>query len=58
MRRLAAITRIPFSDMLFIGDRLDPDGNDYPVLALGIPTRAVRDWTETASLIEEVIAAA
>jgi len=58
MRRLAAITHIPFSDMLFVGDRLDPDGNDYPVLALGIPTRAVRDWTETASLIEEVIAAA
>jgi len=57
MRRLAAITHIPFSDMLFVGDRLDPDGNDYPVLALGVPTRAVRDWTETASLIEEVIAA-
>src|SRR5690606_16934504 len=31
MRQLAAETGISLDDMLFVGDRLDPDGNDYPV---------------------------
>lgn len=56
MNRLAALTGIPFSDMLFVGDRLDPDGNDFPVIALGIPTRAVDDWEQTARLVEELVA--
>jgi len=57
MRRLAELTSIPFEEMLFVGDRLDPDGNDYPVKALGVPTRAVPGWEETVGVIEGVVAA-
>jgi HAD superfamily hydrolase (TIGR01484 family) len=52
MSRLAELTGIPIDDMLFVGDRLDPDGNDYPVKGLGVPTRAVDDWHDTAQFIE------
>lgn len=57
MRRLAELTGISLADMLFIGDRLDPDGNDYPVKVLGVETHAVEDWEGTreflASLLSE-----
>ncbi|WP_223693846.1 HAD-IIB family hydrolase [Leifsonia poae] len=55
MTRLAAITSIPFGEMLFVGDRLDPNGNDFPVIALGIPTRAVEGWEQTAELVETLL---
>ncbi|WP_284255614.1 HAD-IIB family hydrolase [Pseudolysinimonas kribbensis] len=58
MARLAELTGIPFTGMLFIGDRLDPDGNDFPVVALGIPTRSVAAWQQTAELIEDIVASA
>jgi phosphomannomutase len=51
MKRLAELTGISLDDMLFVGDRLDPDGNDYPVKALGVSTHAVEGWTETAQFI-------
>jgi len=57
MRKLAELTGIPFEQMLFVGDRLDPDGNDFPVVALGIPTRAVGGWEDTARVVEEFLAA-
>ena len=57
MSKLAELTGIPFEQMLFVGDRLDPDGNDFPVIALGIPTRAVEGWEDTAALVEEFLAA-
>jgi HAD superfamily hydrolase (TIGR01484 family) len=56
MSRLAELTGIPFADMLFVGDRLDPDGNDFPVVGLGIPTHAVQGWEETAAFVEELLA--
>jgi len=56
MNKLAELTGIPIDDMLFVGDRLDPDGNDYPVKALGVPTQAVADWHETAQFIEGFLA--
>jgi HAD superfamily hydrolase (TIGR01484 family) len=55
MRQLADETGIPLDDMLFVGDRLDPDGNDYPVLALGVPCRAVEGWPDTAAYLDELI---
>jgi phosphomannomutase len=56
MNRLAELTGIPFADMLFVGDRLDPDGNDFPVIALGIPTQAVEGWEQTAELVAGLLA--
>ena len=55
MRQLAEQTGIPLDDMLFIGDRLDPDGNDYPVLAMGVACEAVEGWEETVPLLERLI---
>lgn len=56
MRRLAELTGIPIESMLFVGDRLDPDGNDFPVIATGVPTRAVDGWEDTADFIEAFLA--
>ena len=55
MGRLSELTGIRLTDMLFIGDRLDPDGNDYPVLALGVPTLAVRGPDHTVEVLDELI---
>lgn len=56
MTRLAELTGVPFDDMLFVGDRLDPEGNDYPVSTLGIRCIAVEGWEETADLVERLLA--
>ncbi|MDY0910752.1 HAD-IIB family hydrolase [Microbacterium sp. CFBP9034] len=55
MRQLAEQTGIPLDDMLFVGDRLDPDGNDYPVLAMGVACHAVEGWEDTAVYLEQLI---
>ncbi|MDO4887186.1 MAG: HAD-IIB family hydrolase [Actinomycetaceae bacterium] len=49
---LSKQTGIAIGDMLFVGDRLDEGGNDFPVLRLGIDTRAVSDWQDTADFVE------
>jgi hydroxymethylpyrimidine pyrophosphatase-like HAD family hydrolase len=52
MTRLSEITGIGFEEMIFVGDRLDPDGNDFPVIALGIQTQAVDGWKDSADFVE------
>ena len=51
LKRLAAVTGIGLERMLFIGDRLDPEGNDYPVKVLGVPCHAVTGWRDTAEFV-------
>jgi phosphomannomutase len=51
IRKLAELTSIPIARMLFVGDRLDEGGNDYPVKATGIRTHAVTDWQDTADFV-------
>lgn len=55
MRKLAEQTGIPLDDMLFVGDRLDEHGNDYPVLAMGVACHAVEGWEDTAAYLDELI---
>lgn len=55
MRKLAEQTGIPLDDMLFVGDRLDEHGNDYPVLAMGVACQAVEGWPDTAEFLEGLI---
>jgi HAD superfamily hydrolase (TIGR01484 family) len=55
MRQLSEQTGIPLDDMLFVGDRLDPDGNDYPVLAMGVDCHAVDGWHDTAEYLEQLL---
>ena len=55
MRKLATESGVSLDDMLFVGDRLDPDGNDYPVLAMGVATHAVTGWEDTAAFLETLL---
>jgi len=55
MKRLAELTGVSLDDMLFVGDRLDENGNDYPVKALGVDCVAVEGWEDTASFLEALI---
>ena len=55
MTRLAELTSIPLDDMLFVGDRLDPEGNDYPVRVLGVTTHAVESWEGTRELLFDLV---
>lgn len=55
MRKLRDATGIEFDDMLFVGDRLDEGGNDFPVIALGVPTKAVDGWHDTVAYLEELL---
>lgn len=57
MRKLAEATGIPLEDMLFVGDRLDPEGNDYPVKALGVECVAVEGWEQTVDVIDGIVRA-
>ena len=58
MRKLAELTGVPIAAMLFVGDRLDPGGNDYPVKATGVRTHAVTGWQDTADFVAEFIRSA
>lgn len=53
--RLAELLDIEFSDILFVGDRLVPGGNDFPVVALGVQTHAVTGWEDTAAFLAELL---
>jgi hypothetical protein len=44
--------------MLFVGDRLDQQGNDYPVKRTGIRCHEVDGWEATAELVERLVGAA
>lgn len=56
MTRLAEQTGIALGDMLFYGDRLDPDGNDRPVLEMGeVACVAVTGWEDTADKLDALI---
>lgn len=56
VEQLSKITNIPVSEMLYVGDALQPGGNDAVVIPTGIPTHAVTGPTETARLIAELVA--
>jgi HAD superfamily hydrolase (TIGR01484 family) len=51
MNKLTELTGIPLDEMIFVGDRLDPDGNDYPVKAMGVECFAVEGWHDTAAYL-------
>lgn len=55
MRQLVEQTGVPLEEMLFVGDRLDPAGNDYPVLALGVACHAVHGWQDTDAYLRDTL---
>jgi phosphomannomutase len=58
MSKLMAELNLSTSDIVFVGDRLDEGGNDYPVKQLGIKCVAVTRWEDTAELLEQLLAPA
>lgn len=56
MEKLMQALELGKDDILFIGDKLDEGGNDYPVKAMGIDTIAVDGWEETAKVLEGILA--
>ena len=56
MEKIKAKLGLGNDDILFVGDRLDEGGNDYPVKAMGIPCVAVQEWDQTAIFVRGLIA--
>ena len=48
-------TGLGIRDVLFIGDRLDPSGNDYPVIRTGVMVQPVSNVNETIKHIKSLI---
>lgn len=55
MKKLMAATGYNKEDILFIGDKIMPGGNDYPVEQMGIDCIAVRTWEDTSYVIEALV---
>ena len=58
MKKLMEMLSIGKEDILFIGDRLQEGGNDYPVKAFGIDSLQISHWRETAMAVEVLLHAA
>jgi hypothetical protein len=55
MNKLRDATGYKKEDILFIGDKIMPGGNDYPVEQMGIDCIAVRTWEDTAYVVEALV---
>ncbi|MFE9652668.1 HAD-IIB family hydrolase [Micromonospora sp. NPDC006431] len=55
MRKLLECLDLKHDNVLFVGDRLDHGGNDYPVKAMGIRCHAVTCWEETADYVQVLV---
>lgn len=58
MRKLMAQLGLAADEILFVGDRLEPGGNDYPVRAVGVRCVEVTCWQDTADYVERLLAGA
>ena len=55
IKKLMEMLDIAKDDILFIGDRLQPGGNDYPVKAYGVDSLEISTWKETALAVEAIL---
>lgn len=56
MQKLIEALDISKDEILFLGDKLQEGGNDYPVKAMGIDTIEVEGWESTAYVLEGILA--
>jgi HAD superfamily hydrolase (TIGR01484 family) len=54
--KLMEMLSVRRDELIFVGDRLEPGGNDYPVIQLGVMCLSVKGPTETLSHIRDLIA--
>ena len=43
------------SEILYLGDKIVPGGNDYAVEQMGVDCIAVRTWEDTAYAVEGIL---
>ncbi len=55
MQKLVDALDISKEDILFVGDKLEEGGNDYPVKAMGIDCVAVEKWEDTTHVLAGVL---
>lgn len=55
MQKLMQYNNINKEEILFMGDKAQEGGNDYPVKAMGIDTLEVTRWEDTALAIEAIL---
>ena len=55
VRQFSELTNIPIADMLYVGDALEPGGNDAVVIPTGIPTHQVAGPEDTREVIEKIL---
>lgn len=55
MKKLIEELAISKDEILFLGDKLEEGGNDYPVRAMGIDSIAVDGWEQTALVVEGIL---
>jgi phosphomannomutase len=55
IQKLIDMLGITKEDVLFIGDRLQEGGNDYPVKAMGVDSIEISHWKETALVVEVIL---
>jgi HAD superfamily hydrolase (TIGR01484 family) len=53
VRKLMGQINATAEELLFVGDRLDETGNDYPVLTVGVPCVPVARWQDTLIVIAQ-----
>jgi HAD superfamily hydrolase (TIGR01484 family) len=58
MRKLMQQLGLAADEILFVGDRLEPGGNDYPVRAVGVRCVEVACWQDTADYVERLLVSA
>lgn len=56
MKKLIEALDISKDDILFIGDKLQEGGNDYPVYSMGVDCIEVDGWKDTALVLEGILA--
>lgn len=56
VRELASLTGIDVADMIFVGDRMTPGGNDYPAAQAGTMGVAVTSPADTLRFIDGLLA--
>lgn len=55
MQKLLDTLNLGIADALFIGDRLEEGGNDYPVKAMGVDTIDVDGWETTPHVVRGIL---
>ena len=56
IRKLRDVLGVQISEMIFVGDAIFPEGNDYPAKEAGVLSIEVNDPHETKRVIETIIA--